>query len=367
MQTTKIQLLEDARQAHATGNLAQALEHLQAFINQHAPKHEAFLLQGDIYLELGNYHRAEQSYQQALALRPGLAEIYYKLGTCLEASDKNQAALDQFQTALNLAPENRSYQGKLGELLYKLGLDKSNLNYLSEGIGLMEQCLAAGESSTGLRDSLAHAYMESATSSWVPDPEVPGQLLAISFDQVLAAEKELTRAKELLEPGNIALNTRAQEMEQQLQQLKKKKYFGIRKYLKVPIVFGLLFLFFGASMQSLLSFLMAGLYFIANRKPGYVQNSHYVQNKMRAPIALRIIDQINAVLSQFSVFGSFGNVLFITSLIRFFTRLLGACIVMITLPYEIIRSFVTNYSYSEVVEQIQWLKSAIVPQKEVQQ
>ncbi len=363
MQTTKIQLLEDARQAHTNGNLAQALELLQEYLNQNSPGHEAFMLQGDIYLELGNYYQAEQSYQQALAMRPGLAEIYFKLGVCLESSNKNQAALDQFQTALNLSPENQTYQGKLGELLYKLGLERSNVNYLSEGITLMEQCHAAGESSISLRDSLAHAYLARASSTWVPDPEVQGQLLATSLDQVLAAEKELARAQELLDPGNIALNTRAQEMEQQLLQVKKKKYFGISKYLKVPIVFGLLFLFFGSSVQSFLSFLMAGLYFVANRKPGYVQNSHYVQNKMRTPIALRIMDQVNAILSQFSIFGSIGNVLLITSLIRFFTRLLGACFVMITLPYEIVRSFVTNYSYNEVIEQLQRLKSAITPQK----
>lgn len=364
MQTTKDQLLQEVVLAKSNGNFAQALENTQALIDRDSRNHEAYIMQGDLYLELGNYHNAERSYQRALAIRPGLADVYYKLGACMEASDNNKAALDQYQTALNLSPENTIYQGKLGVLIYKVGLDKNNINYMSEGIMLMEGCLAAGEAPGALRDSLAHAYLERAISSWVADPEVPGQVLATNYDQLATGEKELAAARELLGPENIALNERANDLEQQLTQLKKKRYYGIKKYLKVPIVFGFIFLFFGAGGQSILSFIMAGLYYLSNRKPGYIQNNLYVQNKMSNPIALRIIDQMNNTLSQFSIFGSFSNVLFTTTLIRFFTRLLGACFVMITLPYEIVKNFITNYSYQEVTDQLQGIKSALVQQKE---
>ena len=119
---------------------------------------------------------------------------------------------------------------------------------------------------------------------------------------------------------------------------------------------GLLFLLFGAMGNGILCLLGAGLYYVSQLQPGFVHNKRYLKGKFREPLALRRISQLQDLLSQFTIFGSIPNVLFMSSLIRFVARCIGAMIVLITLPYEIIKGFLINYNYHEVVSALPNLK-----------
>jgi len=356
MKKQKKELIQSIQESLATGNFALALEDTQSVITLDANDPQGYTLKGDIYLELGNYSKAEQEYERAIAIRPSEATTYYKLGRALETQGQKQAALDQYQTALSFSPDNIDYKGRVGALLYQIGEDRNNLNYISQGVALLEDYVEAGVAPADIKDLLAYAYLASARDQWVSDPNEKDLLLATSFEQIEESREIVQTAKSLISKANVALWEKVRELEGQFDQLTKKQYFGFNAFLKIPVIVGLLLLFFGATGQGILSLLGAGLYYLSQLQPGYVRNMRYLKAKFREPFALRRIAQFEHFLSHFTIFGSWTNVLFVSSLIRFGARCVGALIIIATLPYEIIKGFLLNYNFTELVNTLPILK-----------
>jgi|GEM_PF-3526781 len=352
MNTIGIELLQKIEEVKSTGELAKALDFSRQLIDLDLEAPQGYLVQGDLYNRLGNVQKAVEAYQKALALRPGEAGIYFKLGQTYEAGEQYQAALDNYNTAVNLVPEDASFKGRLGTTLYALGYKQSNRFDIQEGIRLMKEAHNKGKAGAVVKDTLALAYLQQAKDGWIPDPNEPQVLLATDIQHVLAAERSLGEARELMNPENDVLQQLAGELEQELEELTQKRYAGIGKFLKVPIVFSVFFFFIGASGKVITCLLLAGLYYLANRMPGYLQNRYYLKSKVSIPMAFRAIDNLKEILSQFSIFGSLPQVFFFTGLIRLLVRFIGAFFVMITLPIEIVKGFWVNYNWKEVL--LEW-------------
>lgn len=85
---------------------------------------------GETYIDaakekvLGNFEAAEEKYKKALEIYPDHAAANYELGNIYILLEKNQLALDQFETAAKIDSENYWYQLALAAQLRDLG--KSN-------------------------------------------------------------------------------------------------------------------------------------------------------------------------------------------------------------------------------------------------
>jgi tetratricopeptide (TPR) repeat protein len=92
--------------------LAQA-EFDRAHTLAQADSARAYLVLGTACREAGLYEDSRKALQQAIQLQPKQAGGYWQLGETLAALKEPDAALQQFQQAVQLAPENRSFKERL--------------------------------------------------------------------------------------------------------------------------------------------------------------------------------------------------------------------------------------------------------------
>lgn len=121
-----------ARQAYLAGDLEKALRHIDRSIvlNDQVPK--SHVLRGRILLEMGNFEAAIASLEKAAELDPSNVDAAYYQGLCFERIAKREQALELYQFAATLAPENGQYAVAAAEMLIDLGrLDDAN-EYLLE-------------------------------------------------------------------------------------------------------------------------------------------------------------------------------------------------------------------------------------------
>jgi Flp pilus assembly protein TadD len=60
-----------------------------------------------------NYYEALQYLQSAIGLDPQNAEVYHQLGQTLLKLGENDRAIEAFQTAVELQPQNQVFQSSL--------------------------------------------------------------------------------------------------------------------------------------------------------------------------------------------------------------------------------------------------------------
>ncbi len=78
---------------------------------------DAYWQLGEIFMTIGNHHRAIACYQQALKVAPPQARSYLLLAKALIQRKQWQAALTCYQKATSLEPDNADIQHNLGEIL----------------------------------------------------------------------------------------------------------------------------------------------------------------------------------------------------------------------------------------------------------
>lgn len=335
-------LIQEIYTCIAQEDFSTALQKAQQFLSANPQQPEAYIIYGDVFFEMENGAKAIENYDKALELDASNAELFFKLGKAHELKEDIQAALSHYQTARKLAPSNKLYSGYVGRLLLQRGYDINNVNFIQDSIQLMEQTLEAGLADAFIKESLAFAYLGEAQKPWIVNPENKDELIATEYAHVLHARRYIDKAKPLNVTNNRTLNERIAELEKHLVELEQKKFQGYNYILKAPIVLGILTLLFGLWPLSLLLFVMAGLYYYAQFRPLFVANKMILKNT-RDPFVIRRMRAMSEELSSITFYGSLTNVLLMKYVYQLFFTFISYCMVVMFLPYEIIKGLMFNY------------------------
>ncbi|NOQ65283.1 MAG: TIR domain-containing protein [Methyloprofundus sp.] len=80
----------------------------------------ALAVMAEAYAGKEQWHKAEQAYQQALQKQPNFAQAYFGLGQLAHTQKQPKIALEHYQHALKLAPENKRFLHNLASLYVEL-------------------------------------------------------------------------------------------------------------------------------------------------------------------------------------------------------------------------------------------------------
>jgi tetratricopeptide (TPR) repeat protein len=146
---------------------------------------------GHDLLELGRVPEAIGQYEQALRIRPDLAEAHYNLGKLLSQVGRTQEAIGQYEQALRIQPDFVEAHNNLGDALFQLGR-------VPEAIGQYEQALQVQPDFAEAHNNLGNALLRLGRV-----PEAIGQ-----YEQALQVQPDLVEAHynlgtALLELGKV--------------------------------------------------------------------------------------------------------------------------------------------------------------------
>jgi tetratricopeptide (TPR) repeat protein len=163
-------------------NLDSGIPRLEAAIVSRRPARAEFYLEmGDAYSNAGQYQKALEPYQQAIARRPGSALLLRRLASAFRGSGQSQPALEVLLRATQSEPSN-------AEAWYDLGLLQSDL-------GKKEDAIQSLRRSTELDPELADA--ENSLGAVLAET---GQI-----DRAESAFRAALRIQPMLAPANANL------------------------------------------------------------------------------------------------------------------------------------------------------------------
>lgn len=346
----KEQLVRELESALNNNNFSAALQLGARLINAYPNDPDSYILAGDTFSDMENWSKAIENYEKALAIAPNDPGVYFKLGEAYELQGDLQAAMDQFQVARKLEPSNLLYTGHFGRILHEKGRQTNNVNLIKEGLGLMENAAAAGQMEKIIREQLAIAYLEDAHSNWRRHPELIDKWMATELEHLVHTKNQIEKAKSLIDTSNPSINQVILEFESSLIELEKREFCGYKYLLKAPAIVGGILLITGNTGFGILLLLMAGLYYVSQLKPGYLQNRLLYKNDYRDPFIIRRLDAMSRELGGITWWTtSFTDLI----LFRFFFRLVFGAIrymmVIVMLPYEILKGFWINFELAQKV------------------
>ena len=105
----------------ASGDVERAAKVLGDVLSTEGGSAEAFLELGQLCQKLGRLGDAERAYQRAIYLRNGFWPAHHRLGRLYQIQNRNDAAVAQFRTVVDLAPLNILGYNNLGASYYFLG------------------------------------------------------------------------------------------------------------------------------------------------------------------------------------------------------------------------------------------------------
>ncbi|ADU66830.1 Tetratricopeptide TPR_1 repeat-containing protein [Desulfurispirillum indicum S5] len=111
--------LERGDQYFLSGDYSRAINEYSLAIGTDAAL--AYHNLGVIYTELGDFKKAIESFQRAIAARPSLPESYSALGLALHEVSRNVEALQYHLQALRLDPDNSEFHNNVGNAYLYLG------------------------------------------------------------------------------------------------------------------------------------------------------------------------------------------------------------------------------------------------------
>jgi adenylate cyclase len=129
----------------------------------------AHLALGRIYRLLRNYDTEQAEYRIALELNPSLAVAHYRLGTAFDFAGKPEEALDHFETAIRLSPQDNligPFYARLGMAHFSLGnyAEAAKLTLKASGLPSTQWpcfvCLAASLGHLGRLEDARNAVNE---------------------------------------------------------------------------------------------------------------------------------------------------------------------------------------------------------------
>ena len=105
----------------ASGDVERAAKVLGDVLSTEGGSAEAYLELGRLCQKLGRLDDAERAYQRAIYLRSGFWPAHHRLGRLYQIQNRNDAAVAQFRTVVDLAPHNILGYNNLGASFYFLG------------------------------------------------------------------------------------------------------------------------------------------------------------------------------------------------------------------------------------------------------
>ena len=121
LKLSKEQIINKAFNFHSKGNLQEAEEYYQYFINKGFKDHRVFSNYGSILQNLGKSKRAEKLYRKAIEIKPDYAMAHSNLGGILRESDNLHEAELFTRKAIGLNPNFTEAHSNLGNILRDLG------------------------------------------------------------------------------------------------------------------------------------------------------------------------------------------------------------------------------------------------------
>lgn len=344
----KPQLMLESRTALEQQNFSEALQKAQQLIALDPGDHTTYLLYGDIFEAMDNGVKAIEQYEKALAIRPDDAEGFFKLGNAYELCEDNQSALSQYQTARRLDPANHLYMASYGRLLHKKGLDSGNVNYENEGLSLMEQAFHAGVRDAYLNEQLSIAHLLKATEDWQKHPEQADMIVPTDALHLQHAKIHLEWVRNLHDPANEAIAKRLAELDAVVRDNEKRVFAGYPYLRKAPLIVGGVVLLIGQVIPGIILLLLGSLYHVSQIKPVYMVNRMLFPGQYRDPFIVRRLDQMDRELSGITIFSSSWSGLFFNKfLFNFVFGALRYGMVIVMLPYEIIKGFIVNHGLKD--------------------
>ena len=114
---SKEEIINQAFQFHAKGNIKEAAKYYQSFIDKGFKDYRVFTNYGVIFANLGKLQDAETYYRKAIALKPTFANAHSNLGNVLRDQGKLEDSEQSFRKAIQLDPKNKSFKNNLINLL----------------------------------------------------------------------------------------------------------------------------------------------------------------------------------------------------------------------------------------------------------
>ncbi len=350
----KSQLSQDIRTALDQDNFSEALQKTQQLISMDPADFDAYLLNGDIFLRMGNGAKAVENYEKAVSIRPHEAEAFFKLGNAYDHQEDIQKSLNQYQSARRLEPGNNLYMACVGRQLNKKGIESKNINLENEGLALMEQAYQAGVREENLNEQLSIAHLYQATNSWLEHPEKENFSVPTEKVHLEHAKIHLEWVRNLYDRSNQAIGKPLTELDELVRDMEKRYFAGYPYLRKVPFISGAVFFVFGFKILAIPTLLMGVAYHFSQFQPRYMANRQLFKGSYREPFIVRRLDQMNETLSGITIWSSSLSNLFFNKFL--FALVFGTIrfgMVLMMLPYEIVKGFLNNYGLKQqLVEKV---------------
>ncbi|MEL7483922.1 MAG: tetratricopeptide repeat protein [Planctomycetota bacterium] len=143
---------EMAEQAFMAGDLDRALEKVNNSIAMNPGVTKSHVLKGRVLLETGELEKARRSLLEAQVIDPTFEEAHYYMGMVNERLARQEEALQSYEFAATLNPEEALYAVAVAEVLIDLNRLDDAQTYLDERAGVFEH-------NSGVRQTLGHLAM----------------------------------------------------------------------------------------------------------------------------------------------------------------------------------------------------------------
>ena len=121
-------------------------------ITLHAQSKHQLLRSGDASYSAGEYSKAEEAYRKAIE-KEGKSQAKYNLGNSLYEQERYDEALEQYQSAINSAPNNQSKS----QAYHNLGNSLFNDQKLKESMEAYKQALRYRPDDLETKHNLSYA------------------------------------------------------------------------------------------------------------------------------------------------------------------------------------------------------------------
>lgn len=325
------------------GNYTEAYNYARKLVETNPSDFYGFELLGDVFTSMCNYPKAIECYRSAEQLEPTNPSIYFKIGNIFEKENHPAEALRNFQIAFQIFPQNKLLGAYAGKNMYILGKAQNDNELIEKGLTLMNQAVEANQVNEEIRKVLSNAYLDLYGISWLPDPTEPGMLLATTKGHVQDARQYVDYASFINQGVDNKTNFRIQEAYNFINQLLVRKFTGYHYIWRVPVGFAVLFFAGGLYFLGFFCLLLGAGYYISQMAPSYLINRRILKENAREPFIVRRINAAGNALEGITVFGTLSQVFFWKFAFQAIVAVTRYSIVMILLPYEIIRGFINNY------------------------
>ena len=118
---SKEQIINQAFEFHAQGNISEAAKLYQYFINQGFSDYRVFSNYGTILKDIGKHQEAERSIRKSIELNPHIFNSYFLLASILIGQKRLQEAEQSLRQTIELKPDFFQAHLNLGAVLKDLG------------------------------------------------------------------------------------------------------------------------------------------------------------------------------------------------------------------------------------------------------